>query len=71
MKRTSRSIGSPLPNRVYRHLYLAQISALTGTGVMTVGLAPLAYQLAGENAGAVLGVALSLRIVAWPGCSIR
>jgi MFS family permease len=32
---------------------------------MTVGLALLAYQLAGENAGAVLGVALSLRIVAF------
>jgi MFS family permease len=62
---TSRSIASPLANRVYRHLYLAQISALTGTGVMTVGLALLAYQLAGEDAGAVLGIALSLRIVAF------
>lgn len=61
----SRSIASPLANRVYRHLYLAQISAFTGTGVMTVGLALLAYQLAGENAGAVLGIALSLRIVAF------
>ena len=62
---TSRSIASPLADRVYRHLYLAQISALTGTGVMTVGLALLAYQLAGEDAGAVLGIALSLRIVAF------
>ena len=55
----------PLANRTYRHLYLAQISALTGTGVMTVGLALLAYQLAGDDAGAVLGIALSLRIVAF------
>jgi MFS family permease len=62
---TSRSIASPLSNRVYRHLYLAQISALTGTGVMTVGLALLAYELAGDGAGAVLGIALSLRIVAF------
>jgi MFS family permease len=65
MNNASRSIASPLANRVYRHLYLAQISALTGTGVMTVGLALLACQLAGDNAGAVLGIALSLRIVAF------
>jgi hypothetical protein len=65
MNRTSRSLASPLANRVYRHLYLAQISALTGTGVMTVGLALLAYELAGEAAGAVLGIALTLRIVAF------
>jgi MFS family permease len=65
MNSNSRSFASPLANRTYRHLYLAQISALTGTGVMTVGLALLAYQLAGENAGAVLGIALSLRIVAF------
>jgi MFS family permease len=32
---------------------------------MTVGLALLAYRLAGEDAGAVLGIALSLRILAF------
>jgi hypothetical protein len=32
---------------------------------MTVGLALLAYQLAGNDAAAVLGIALSLRIVAF------
>ena len=63
--RSSGSMFAPLANRTYRHLYLAQISALTGTGVMTVGLALLAYQLAGDDAGAVLGIALSLRIVAF------
>ena len=62
---SSPALASPLVDRTYRHLYLAQISALTGTGVMTVGLAPLAYQLAGDDAGAVLGIALSLRIVAF------
>ena len=56
MNSTARSLASPLANRTYRHLYL---------GVMTVGLALLAYQLAGDNAGAVLGIALSLRIVAF------
>jgi MFS family permease len=65
MNATSRAFASPLANRTYRHLYLAQISALTGTGIMTVGLALLAYQLAGDDAGAVLGIALSLRIVAF------
>src|SRR5918993_236414 len=65
MNAASRALASPLANRTYRHLFLAQISALTGTGVMTVGLALLAYQLAGDDAGAVLGIALSLRIVAF------
>jgi MFS family permease len=65
MNATSRALASPLANRTYRHLYLAQIGALTGTGVMTVGLALLAYQLAGDDAGAVLGIALSLRVVAF------
>lgn len=65
MTGATQSLASPLANRVYRHLYLAQISALTGTGVMTVGLALLAYELAGEHAGRVLGIALSLRIVAF------
>lgn len=65
MNDTARPLAAPLGNRVYRRLYLAQISALTGSGVMTVALALLAYRLAGENAGAVLGIALSLRIVAF------
>jgi hypothetical protein len=33
MNATSRAFASPLANRTYRHLYLAQISALTGTGI--------------------------------------
>jgi len=59
------SLAAPLANRVYRRLFLAQVSALVGTGVTTVALALLAYQLAGEAAGAVLGIALTLRIVAF------
>lgn len=65
MTTPAHALASPLASRIYRHLYFAQISALTGTGVMTVALALLAYQLAAENAGAVLGIALSLRIVAF------
>jgi Major Facilitator Superfamily len=63
--RSTASMLAPLANRVYRRLFLAQVSALVGTGVMTVALALLAYELAGEAAGAVLGIALTLRIVAF------
>ena len=59
------SLTAPLANRVYRRLFLAQVSALVGTGVMTVALALLAYELAGQAAGAVLGIALTLRILAF------
>jgi MFS family permease len=58
-------LATPLANRVYRRLFLAQVSALVGTGVMTVALALLAYELAGGAAGAVLGIALTLRILAF------
>ena len=56
------SMLAPLANRVNRRLLLAQVSALVGTGVMRVALALLAYELAGEAAGTVIGIALTLRI---------
>jgi Major Facilitator Superfamily len=59
------SLAAPLANRVYRRLFFAQVSALVGTGVTTVAPALLAYELAGEATGAVLGIALTLRIVAF------
>lgn len=46
---------SVLANRTYRHLFLAQVIALIGTGLATVALGLLAYDIAGGNAGAVLG----------------
>ena len=48
---------SVLNNRTYRHLFTAQVIALVGTGLMTVALGLLAYELAGADAGAVLGTA--------------
>ena len=54
-----------LANRVYRHLFLAQVIALVGTGLATVALGLLAYDLAGGNAGAVLGTALAIKMVAY------
>lgn len=44
-----------LENRTYRHLFLAQVVALIGTGLATVALGLVAFSLAGEDAGAVLG----------------
>jgi MFS family permease len=54
-----------LANRTYRHLFAAQVIALAGTGLMTVALALLAYQLAGPDAGAVLGTALAIKMIAY------
>lgn len=58
---------SPLLNRTYRHLFLAQVVALVGTGSLTVALGLLAYDLAGADAGAVLGTALAIKMVAYVG----
>ncbi len=54
-----------LADRTYRHLFAAQVIALPGTGLLTVALALLAYRLAGEDAGAVLGTALAIKMVAY------
>lgn len=56
-----------LSNRTYRHLFLAQVIALVGTGLATVALGLLAYDIAGANAGAVLGGALAIKMVAYIG----
>ena len=58
---------SPLSDRTYRRLFAAQVIALVGTGLSTIALALLAYDLAGGNAGAVLGVALALKMMAYVG----
>lgn len=56
-----------LANRTYRHLFLAQLIALIGTGLATVALGLLAYDIAGGNAGAVLGTALAIKMIAYIG----
>ncbi len=58
---------SPLGrNRDFRLLFGAQIISLLGSGVTTVGLALFAYQLTGGvSATAVIGNALTLRILAF------
>ena len=56
-----------LANRTYRHLFLAQVIALVGTGLATVALGLLAYDISGPNAGSVLGTALAIKMVAYVG----
>lgn len=58
---------SPLKNATYRKLFAAQILSLSGTGLATVALGLLAFELAGERAGMVLGTALFIKMVAYVG----
>lgn len=58
---------SPLSNRTYRHLFSAQVLSLLGTGLSTVALGLLAYDLAGADAGAVLGTAFAIKMIAYVG----
>jgi len=61
------SIMTPLRDATYRGLFFAQSLSLLGTGLSSVALALLAYQLVGEQAGYVLGVALAIKMVAYVG----
>lgn len=54
-----------LANPIYRHLFLAQVIALLGTGLATVALSLLAYELAQDEAGVVLGTALTIKMLAY------
>lgn len=56
-----------LRNPSYAKLFSAQVVALLGTGILTVALALLAFDIAGSDAGIVLGVALTLKMVAYVG----
>ncbi len=58
---------SPLANLTYRHLFAAQVLSLLGTGLATVALGLLAFDLAGADAGAVLGTALAIKMIAYVG----
>lgn len=51
----------------YARLFAAQVIALIGTGLLTVGLGLLAYDLAEDRAGAVLGVAFAIKMLAYVG----
>jgi MFS family permease len=59
------SSASPLQNTEFRRLFGAQVIALVGTGLTTVALTLLAYDMVKENAGIVLGTALAFKMVAY------
>jgi MFS family permease len=54
-----------LRNSTYARLFSAQIVALLGTGLLTVALGLLAFDIAGQDAGVVLGTALTIKMVAY------
>ncbi len=56
-----------LRNPAYAKLFSAQIVALLGTGLLTVALGLLAFDLAGGDAGLVLGIALTIKMLAYVG----
>jgi hypothetical protein len=54
-----------LSHPAYLRLYLAQVSSLAGTGLLTVALGLLAYDLAGGSAGQLLGTIFAVKMVAY------
>lgn len=54
-----------LKNPTYAKLFSAQVIALVGTGLLTVALGLLAFDIAGGDAGVVLGVAMTIKMVAY------
>jgi MFS family permease len=56
---------NPLANSSFRRLFTAQIIALVGTGLSTVALTLLAYDMVGGNAAAVLGTAMAFKMISY------
>lgn len=56
-----------LSHPTYAKLFAAQVIALLGTGLLTIALGLLAYDLAEGRSGAVLGTALGIKMVAYVG----
>ncbi|MGF1701769.1 MFS transporter [Photobacterium makurazakiensis] len=54
-------------NKTYIKLLSAQVVSLIGTGISSITLALLAWDLAEENASAVLGMAFAIKMVAYVG----
>ncbi|WP_072806660.1 MFS transporter [Rhodococcoides yunnanense] len=62
-------MSSPFAETRFRRLFAAQVVALVGTGLLTVALSLAAFDIAGSDAGAVLGTALAIKMVAYVGLS--
>jgi MFS transporter, NRE family, putaive nickel resistance protein len=59
------SLPTCLNNPIFRQLYTAQTISLFGDALTWLGLALLAFELAGKSAPIVLAVALTLRVTAF------
>jgi len=58
-----------LTHPTYGRLFTAQVVAILGTGLLTIALGLTAFDLAGDKAGQVLGLALTVKMVAYVGLS--
>lgn len=56
-----------LRHPVFVRLFAAQVLALVATGLLTIALGLLAFGLAGDRAGQVLGIALTIKMLAYVG----
>ncbi|MFI2753999.1 MFS transporter [Cellulomonas sp. P22] len=56
---------SALTNRTYGRLFIAQVVSLVGTGLATVALGLLAYDLAGAGSALVLGTVFAIKMAAY------
>lgn len=62
---SSRAMIDILRNPTYAKLFAAHSVAVLGTGMLTIALSLLAFDLAGNAAGTVLGTALAIKMVAY------
>ncbi|MGJ0184995.1 MFS transporter [Corynebacterium glyciniphilum] len=58
-------MSSVLSHPTFRRLFGAQVIALLGTGLLTVALGLLAFDIADNAAGAVLGTAMTIKMIAY------
>lgn len=56
-----------LKQPTYARLFGAQVIALLGTGLLTVALSLLAFDLAGDQAGSILGTVFAIKMVSYVG----
>lgn len=65
MQLKTANLFSSLANPIFRRLYAAQTISLLGDALTWLGLAAIAFELAGKSAGIVLAGALTLRVTAF------
>lgn len=58
---------SPLADETFRRMFAAQVVSLAGTGLSSIALALLAYDMAGGDAGFILGTVFAIKMVAYIG----